>query len=202
MALQDANQSIVTVENFNNKKALVKSVKHPGIPVLRDIEWWMLSREVRSLKKLQPVDEIPDFLGFPRPYAFAMQFYDGQTLREAEPENLPPSFFEKLFAAVKKIHQYDIVHSDLKRKENIMVTPEQNPVLLDFGAAFRRKGKVRLVNNWFYRQFKQIDLNAVAKYKQRYCEDELTEVEKKYLNDPVFLERLSRFGRRYILFRE
>jgi serine/threonine protein kinase len=202
MALQDANQSIVTVEEFKGKKALFKSVLHPRIPLLRDIEWWMFGREIRALNKLQPVAEVPDFLGFPAPYTFAMEFKEGKTLREADIDGLSPSFFERLESAVSKIHSLNIVHSDLKRKENIMVGPEEEPVLIDFGAAFRYKKGLHPINNWFFNQFKQIDLNAVAKYKKRYCPEIISEKEKKRMGNPVLLEKISRFGRRYILFRE
>lgn len=199
--LQDANQSKVRIKNFKGRKALVKEVLHPQIPLLRRLEWWMLSREARTLKNLQELTCVPDFLGFPDRYSFAMEFKEGVTLREIDPSELPDSFFKELAKAVENIHELNIVHSDLKRRENIMVTPDDSPILIDFGAAFREKSGFHPLNNWVYEQFRQIDNNAVAKYKQRYCEHLLSEEEKERLNKPVFLEKLSRFGRKYILFR-
>ncbi len=162
----------------------------------------MLGREACILQKLQHLPWVPDFLGYPDRFSFAMGYREGATLREIDPSTLPDSFFRELTEAVEEIHKQEIVHSDLKRKENIMVTPADSPVLIDFGAAFRLKKRFRPLNNWLYNQFKQIDKNAVAKYKQRYCSDLLSKEELRNLNNPVFLEKVSRFGRKYILFRD
>ncbi len=201
-SLQSANQSDVRVDSFKGRKAIIKRVLHPRVPLLRRVEWWLLAREARILQKLQHLPWIPDFLGYPSDYSFAMGYREGVTLREVDPSGLPPSFFRELTEAVGELHKQGIVHSDLKRKENIMVTPANSPVLIDFGAAFQLKQSFRPLNNWLYRQFKRIDENAVAKYKQRYCPKLLDEEELRGLNEPVFLEKLSRFGRKYILFRE
>ncbi len=202
MELQEGNQSKVRIADFKGEKALIKSVPHPRIPGLRRIEWGILKREAKILQKLSDIPQIPRFLGFTGQYGFAMEWREGRSLREINPGSLPAVFFQTLEATVKKIHQRGIVHSDLKRKENILVDPNNLPVLLDFGASFVKKSGWRLFNNWLYRQFRQIDLNAVAKYKVRYAPSLLTDKEKQQLEHPVFFERVSRFGRKYILFRE
>lgn len=202
MAVQDANQGKVSVDSFEGQKAVIKGVKHPNVPGLRDLEWWMLSRECRTLQELEEIEQVPGFLGYPDNYSFAMEYRPGQTLRELEPEELPPSFFTSLEETVRRIHELQIVHSDLKRRENILVSPDGEPVIIDWGTTFRYKPGPHPLNNWLYRQFKQIDLNAISKYKKRYCPELMEEQDERRLNNPVFLEKFSRFGRDYILFRE
>ncbi len=202
MAIQDANQGVVKIDTFKGDKAVIKGVKHPDVPVLRELEWWMLRREVRALKTLEELPRIPDFLGFPKTYSFAMEHCEGQTLREIDPDILTPDFFKELAELVRAVHAHGIVHSDLKRKENIMVSPSQEPILIDWGTSFQFKPGFHPVNNWFYRQFKQIDLNAVSKLKDNYCSELVEPEDKQRLQEPVFLEKFSRFGRKYILFRE
>ncbi len=202
MSIQDANQSQIRIDEFKGKKAVVKGVRHPGVPVLRRLEWWMLSREAEILQRLEEIEQVPDFLGYPEPFSFAMEWRAGESLRQVDPSELEESFFLELEETVDAIHRSGVTHSDLKRKENLIVSPDGRPVLLDFGASFRKKPWFRPLNNWLYNQFKRIDLNAVAKYKQRYAPQLCDEQDRRRLAEPVLLEKISRFGRRYILFRE
>lgn len=194
-------QSQVSVESYRGQKAVIKRVLHPRVPLVRDLEGWVLNREVRALKLLRDVPQVPDFLGRPDRYSFAMQYVDGRTLRERDPETLPSTFFIELGEVVERMHAVGVVHSDLKKKENVLATPRDTPVLIDFGTSFFRQSNGNPVMSWLYGQFKQIDRNAVAKYKRRYCPEALSVEEKEGLEQPVFLEKISRFGNRYILFR-
>ncbi len=201
MSIEGGYQSTVSVGTFREQKCVVKRVLHPRIPGVRRLEKWLLDREARALKELRDVPEVPRFLGRPDSYGIAIEYRAGETLRDHDPNRLPPSYFHALESVVKSIHRKGIVHSDLKKKENLMVSPEGRPVLIDFGTHFRVKSPVRFVNNFLYEQFRQIDRNAVAKLKSRYCPETLTEAEREDLDNPVFLERVSRFGNRYVLFR-
>jgi|GEM_PF-6137335 len=70
-------------------------------------------------------------------FYFAMAYIPGTTLGErmsSSPLLESLRLFEKICQAVGHAHQRGLVHRDLK-PGNIMVTPENNPCLLDFGLA-------------------------------------------------------------------
>lgn len=201
MSIEGGYQSSVSVGTFRNRKCVFKRVLHPRLPGVRRIEKWLLDREARALEKLEDVPEVPRLLGRPDPYGIAIEHRDGETLRERDPGQLPASYFRELQSTVQSIHRRGIVHSDLKKKENLMVSPDGRPVVIDFGTHFRKKSSPRPLNNFLYEQFRQIDRNAVAKLKSRYCPETLSSEERESLDNPVFLERVSRFGNRYVLFR-
>ncbi|MFB6355644.1 MAG: RIO1 family regulatory kinase/ATPase [bacterium] len=201
MTVKQGNQATTSIEMYKGQKAVIKQVKHESIPIIRNLEFWMLNREARFLKRLDDVPQVPGFLGYPDAYSFAMEFREGKTLREVEPETLPASFYREIERTVEELHQRNVVHSDLKKRENIMVTPEQKPVLIDFGAGFEKKSWYRPFNNFLFEQFREIDCNAVSKLKSRFCPDILTEEDEHRLSQPNLFEKISRWGRKWILFR-
>jgi non-specific serine/threonine protein kinase/serine/threonine-protein kinase len=73
-----------------------------------------------------------------QPY-FVMEYIEGQPLDKfCDARQLPPAarlqLFRQVCAAVSYAHQHLIVHRDIK-PSNILVTPEGEPKLLDFGIA-------------------------------------------------------------------
>jgi serine/threonine protein kinase len=73
----------------------------------------------------------------------AMQYYPGQTLKEARAEmTAPPSeewlraFVDPLLGALDVLHAEGVFHRDIA-PDNILLLPDGRPVLLDFGSARR-----------------------------------------------------------------
>lgn len=192
-------QAETTLGTYDGERAVLKSVLHPGIPVLRRLEFWMLQREARALEHLAEMEQVPAFLGYPDATSIAIRFREGHTLRERDPETLPASFYRRLEETVEEIHRRGIVHSDLKKRENILVTPDETPVLLDFGTHFRASNRLGPLGGFLYRQFYRMDENAVSKLKRRFRPDLMEEKDRRRLGSPVLLERLDRFRRDYIV---
>jgi len=48
-------------------------------------------------------------------------------------------FNAELFGIIATIHERGVAHGDLKRKDNILVTPDWYPYLIDFGVSTVRK---------------------------------------------------------------
>lgn len=206
MVVNQGYQAEARVDQFEGQKALIKRAKGNWLPGLRQVGTWMLKREAEVLDRLEPVDTVPDFLGFPDDQSIAMEFIEGKNLRELDDEDafgeLPESFFKELYRSVNEIHERGVVHSDLKKKENIMVTPDRTPVIIDFGAAFRRKSAVRVVNNFIYEQFRTIDQHAVLKLKYLSRPDLFTDDERDEVTDLNLFESVSRWGRWVLPFRQ
>lgn len=206
MAIEQGYQAETFVDEFEGQKAVIKRVKRRNAPLVSSLSVWMLKREGEILQRLSPVEGIPDFLGHPDDESIAMEFVEGRNLREVDREDelpdLPASFFDELLETARDVHACGVVHSDLKKKENIMVTPNQRPVIIDFGSAFRKKSSWRFVNNFFYEQFKVIDQHAVLKIKYLSRPDLLREEERDELMDLNLFEKVSRWGRWALPFRE
>jgi serine/threonine protein kinase len=194
----DSNQAQISLEIFNGQKAIVKRVVHPAVPVLGTAERWMIRREARALKRLSDLEGVPSFLGYPDGNSIAMEYLEGTILREVSSARIKPAYFEQLEALIDEIHHREIVHSDLKKKENLMISPDGNPIVIDFGTHFVRKKGFRPLNNFLYDQFRQMDLNAISKLKEKFCPEEVTDVDRRRLNSPTFLERADQFRRDYL----
>ncbi|MFG0319465.1 MAG: WD40 repeat domain-containing serine/threonine protein kinase, partial [Planctomycetota bacterium JB042] len=104
-----------------------------------------LEREARVLARL----DHPGLCGVEEsdlehdPPFLAMRFVEGETLRRAVVDRAPPSaseidqvlgLIERVALALDASHQAGVVHRDVK-PDNIMVTPDGAPVVLDFGLA-------------------------------------------------------------------
>lgn len=102
-------------------------------------------------------------------------------------------FFAALLDIILSVHRAGVAHADLKRKDNILVTPDGQPRILDFGAAVVKK-ETGAWNDRLYRQACQIDLNAWIKHKYLGKYDEISDEDAKYFR-PTRAEIWSRFFR-------
>jgi serine/threonine protein kinase len=124
-----------------------------------------------------------------------LEFVEGHSLRLSKDE-LPDRerFFAELLEILLAAHGVGVAHSDMKRKDNILVTPAGQPVLVDFGSAVVRKENAFL-NRWLFRQACKIDLNAWIKHKYLGRYDEISAADARYYR-PTVVERWARFFRR------
>ncbi|WP_372365632.1 protein kinase [Candidatus Uabimicrobium sp. HlEnr_7] len=73
-------------------------------------------------------------------YYLTMDFIDGPNLREwftTQKLSAQVNAFQKICTAVHEAHNNNIIHRDIK-PENIMISKQQEPILLDFGIAKKR----------------------------------------------------------------
>jgi serine/threonine protein kinase len=159
-----------------------------GLPLIRGLRRKMIRREYEVYRRLEGIPGIPECYGLIDEDHLALEFIEGHSLRLSKDE-LPDrdAFFSALLNILLAAHRAGVAHADMKRKDNILVTPAGEPMLVDFGSAVLLKEK-GFLNNWLFRQACQIDLNAWVKHKYlgRYdlvSEDdapyfELTTVEK------------------------
>ncbi|BBM87700.1 serine/threonine-protein kinase [Candidatus Uabimicrobium amorphum] len=96
-------------------------------------------REVQTIAQLNHPN-IVRLLGFGEEpaYYIAMSYVQGKTLDKFIKEH--PSFldmikiFQKLAEALDYAHKRGVIHRDIK-PDNIVITPEQQPIIMDFGIA-------------------------------------------------------------------
>ncbi len=167
-----------------------------GSTIVRAFRRWMIRREYRVYQQLDGIEGVPRCFGL-HDDRLLLEFIEGHPLRLSASE-LPDRdrFFAALLATLKGIHRAGVAHSDMKRKDNVLVTPGGMPYLIDFGSAVLRLDGAGVLRTWIFRQACQIDLNAWVKHKYLARYDEISEEDFRYYN-PTLVERVARPVRRF-----
>ncbi|MFW2404327.1 MAG: hypothetical protein ACN4GT_06125 [Gammaproteobacteria bacterium] len=167
-----------------------------GSTLVRALRRWMIRREYRVYQRLEGVEGVPRCFGL-HDDRLLLEFIEGHPLRLSANE-LPDreGFFAALLETLKGIHVAGVAHSDMKRKDNILVTPDGMPSLIDFGSAVLLPNGAGFLRNWIFRQACQIDLNAWVKHKYLARYDEISKEDARYFN-PTRVERIVRPVRRF-----
>jgi serine/threonine protein kinase len=153
---------------------------------------YLLAREYRVYQSLQGLSGIPRLHKKIDADGFIVEYVDGIPLsRFAKDGPLPGEFFDRLAELVRRVHDRGVVHSDLKHKKNILVGSRGEPYLIDFGASWLESGRWHFLRRWLYRQFRQIDLNAISKIRYRFDAGNPGAVDRNNLAERTVMERCS-----------
>jgi serine/threonine protein kinase len=141
----------------------------------------MLRHEYEVYKQLGDFEGAPACYGLIDDQYLVLEFIDGRTIRTKRPLD-EEEFHARLFDYIKSMHAKGVAHMDLKRKDNLLVKPDESPCILDFGAAVIKKQGFHPFNQYHYRVAKQFDFNAWIKHKYHDRRpDEISMVDRKYL---------------------
>ena len=173
--------------------AAVKDISNKNIFYRLLIGRWLLRNEYNIYLKLQGTPGIPHIYKIIERDGFIFEYIEGTPLSDFKKDaSIPANFFSSLESLVKRIHDHGVVHSDLKHKKNILVGKDYQPYLIDFGASWIEGPPWNLPKRWLYRQFYQIDLNAVSKIRNRFKNGNPTDLDQENLTKRNFMERCSR----------
>lgn len=135
--------------------------------------------EVHNLRHCEGICEVPRVLARPCPNVYVYEYIEGTNLGDKPP--LPADFFDRLLAAVRKIHARNVVHVDLHKPGNILVDRDGRPHIIDFqlsrhigDRALLSKGLSRRLRLWL----QSYDIYHVCKHKRRLRPDLLTPEEE------------------------
>jgi predicted Ser/Thr protein kinase len=173
-------------------------VKTPHGGALGFLWRYLLRREGNVYARVAGIPGIPRCFGLLHGRALALEYVAGPSLREHEAHIADrDAFFAKLLATVRALHAAGVTHGDLKRKDNIIVGPREQPFLIDFGIACRRSATSGLWNRLAFARIAQMDLNAWVKLKYGRRIDPDTEPDVLSAADaaiyrPLLLERVAR----------
>lgn len=160
-----------------------------GNVLTRPINLALLRHEYRIYQQLEGMPAVPNCYGMAGDEYMVLEFIEGQTIRQNRPDS-DSDFYKNLFDAIQQMHQRGVAHFDLKRKENLLVTKDQQPVMIDFGVSVLNKGGRHYLNRYLFRLGKQFDLNAWVRHKCNRRYDQLSEEDLKYYNK-TFIEQLT-----------
>jgi serine/threonine protein kinase len=158
----------------------------------------LLRREHAVYERLGGIAGIPRAFGLVDGEALALEYVAGPSLREQDARlEDRERFFARLLATIEAMHAAGVAHGDLKRKQNVIVAAGEQPYLIDFGIACRRRAAAGLWNRWVFETFRQMDLNAWLKLKYGRRVDPKAEpgvlsAADAALYRPLLIERLAR----------
>ncbi len=187
------------VEAVNESRLLKKDLfgevwrEHtPAGPAIRrdtrPARWWLrwlanalLRREARALLALDGVAGVPEVLAVER-NELTRSFIDGVPMHEGKPADT--RYFVSAARLLRKLHRHGVVHNDLAKEPNLLVTTDGRAAFIDFQLAAISPRRGRL-----FRIAAREDIRHLLKHKRNYRPDALTRRERDILATPSFLSR-------------
>jgi len=142
---------------------------------------WVIGHETRIYARLAGVEGVPAFHRRLDTYALAVEYVEGETLKDLSRQEIETAVFDRLAELFDRLHARGVVHLDSHQKTNILLTPDGRPYLLDFATA------LYLGRGWFGQRvllplFGGPDRWGILKLKNRYHPAALTEAERRRLH--------------------
>lgn len=160
----------------------------------------MLQNEYRAYSLLAGVNGIPPCYGFIEGRYLVLKFIDGVSIRNARITDRA-LFFKTFLNLIKEMHRAGVAHSDLKKKDNLLVVEEQTPCVIDFGVAIIRKSGFAPLNHFLYDLARRFDFNAWAKLKYNNKFENITDEDRLYYKRTIIEKVARRIKRIYIKFK-
>jgi serine/threonine protein kinase len=142
----------------------------------------MLRHEYRVYQRLTGIAGVPRCYGLLRNRYLVLEYMEGTSLRTANLQN-PQQFFTGLLALIRQLHALGIAHVDLKKKDNILVGINEQPLLIDFGIACLRKPGWHLLNQYLFAVGRRTDLHAWIKHKYQRRYAEISDADREYFQE-------------------
>jgi len=185
LLLVDLGQGVMVVKDFARKSRWTR--------LLGRIQ---IGREYRAYRWLGPIPGIPGLFGRIDAHAFAMERIEADQLALtstalSEGERI----LERLTGLVHRLHAAGLVHHDLRGRENVLLRPDGELVVVDLAAAawFRPGG---LAHRLLFRFLAKTDVSALLKWKEILMPGRFTPEERAFLRRFRFLRSLWVFNRK------
>jgi serine/threonine protein kinase len=151
-----------------------------------------LKREREIYDRLVDVPGVPRCIGLLDEKHLVLEHVPGKSYRQHQPilEN-KEQFFSRLLTTLQTIHAAGVAHGDLKRKDNLIVGPDEQPFVIDFGLACLRNESGKRLNAFFFEWTKQYDYNAWIKHKYDRRVENIAAEDAGYYR-PMKLELIAR----------
>ena len=159
---------------------------------------WLMKRlndrEIRTHHLLAGVHGVPRLVKRVSETSFLREYVDGRTL-DRKPPYMRADFFDEFLEIVRSIHGRGVAFVDLAKKENVVVTREGRPFLIDFQVSIARstrRGPIAAIWNAAVRIMQEADVYHVYKHKKRIRPDLLRPEERRYARRPWF-QRIHKY---------
>ncbi len=185
-------QSSVYLVEVDGQRAAVKDFAGTPAKFRLFIAPWLVSREVKALKFLDGTPGVPRFYGRIDRLAFALEFIEGTPVADFPEGTLPTTVLPRVQEAIDAIHERGVSHCDLKRRSNLLITPDERVYLIDFAAAVVGNRPLNFFVNWLQKRMAEIDNKSLSKIKKFAAPDLMTKEDWDKLNNPTSLEKWAK----------
>ena len=177
---------ILLVETGSGK-AVVKDFGRKVLPV-RWYGRWQIRREASIYRRLSGVPGVPRYYGRIGKNAMAIEFIQGERISQWKRRELPPALFSRLWSLIEEIHSRGVVHIDLRKRDNILISAPGEVFIIDFNASFHFQPGSRSAR-WLFPALRKIDHFGFLKWKAALAPGQLSEAEKNSFQRMSFLRR-------------
>jgi hypothetical protein len=133
----------------------------------------LAAREARALRVLRRVPDVPRLVSWDG-HKLVRSWLPGVPMQKAG--GVDRAYFREALRLLRQLHAAGLVHNDLAKEPNWLVTPDGRPALVDFQLAMRPRYRGRL-----FRMLAHDDLRHLLKHKRTYCPGYLTTRERAIL---------------------
>ena len=112
-------------------------------------------------------------------------------MQVAQPRD--PAYFRAAARLVRRLHAANVIHNDLAKETNWLVTPDGRPALVDFQLAMTSSPRLAMKDSRrsaLARALGHDDIRHLLKHKRSYLPEKLTAREQRILATPSLLSRL------------
>ena len=159
----------------------------------RFIRRLMLRNEYKVYSRLSDVSLVPHCYGLLNKCYLVLEFIDGVPIRKAQITDRE-MFFATLLKLIKELHKAGVAHTDLKKKDNLLVVEGNTPYVIDFGVAVIRKPGFAPLNHYLYNLSRKFDFNAWIKLKYNGRYEKIIDQDRVYFNRTA-IEKVSHWGK-------
>jgi RIO-like serine/threonine protein kinase len=154
-------------------------------PWARALALHLMRREHRALSRLALGDGIE---GIPRildlgARKLTRSWIEGAPMQIAKPRD--PAYFRAASRLLRRVHAANVIHNDLAKETNWLVTPDGRPALVDFQLAMTLDKRGALA-----RALGHDDIRHLLKHKRTYLPAALTAREKRILARQSLISRI------------
>ena len=171
----------VRLQTVGNRRQIVRDTGSAS-PWVRPIARLLMRREARVLAALTEMDGVPALIDIDRS-TLRRSFVEGLPMQVARPADV--TYFHTAAKLLRRLHRANVVHNDLAKEPNILVTPSGDPAFIDFQLAGYMPRRGRL-----FRMLAREDIRHLLKHKRSYCSACLTARETRILATPSVLSRV------------
>ncbi len=175
--LGQSNQGEVRLFRIDGRELAIKMPKGRGLAW--KVRQATLKREFRAYQRLAGVPGLARCHGLVDDTWLVLDYVTGKPFRDFQFTDRE-AFFSCLLNTIQSMHARGVAHGDLKRKDNLLVTRDEQPIILDLGAATLAGHRLRPFNSALFRFMRQTDLNAWVKLKHGSYQA-VSEADRRYL---------------------
>src|SRR5690606_29851393 len=153
-----------------------------------------LRREAAVYERLREVSGVPRSYGLVDDH-LVLEHIEGPSLRQSEKRLVERErFFVRLLDTLDAMHAAGVAHGDLKRKDNVLVGPGEQPYVIDFGIAWCVGPSSPRWRKRIFAVLCQMDYNSwlKLKYGRRFEDAENVSLADAARYRPLLLERVAR----------